>query len=399
MANIFVFAFDLSEASQIRRIQSLQKLGHVVHSASFDRRNMNFDFQPDWPNVDLGKATNEQYGKRILGLFSGLWQMLRNQAAVTKSDVIIARNFDLLVLAWATRLILNRRDIPLVYECLDIHRLFTKDGTIGAVMRWAERRVLRSIQLLVVSSPGFVTSYFKPTQGYDGPVSILENKLWFEVEPIARPSEPRRSNRKKPLSVGWVGSIRCAPSLKILMETADQLGAAVEINIHGNIHHHALPDFDREVAARSNVFYHGPYSYPADLADVYGNCDVVWAQDLWQRGANSDWLLPNRIYEAGWFGCPCIAVSDSQTGRRIAEDQLGFTIPKPDADHLCQLLNSVSRDELARVSDQILEMPDARFLLDRKDVANALAPVLPNDISRVTSEKTRFSAMQQKSVK
>jgi hypothetical protein len=46
--------------------------------------------------------------------------------------------------------------------------------------------------------------------------------------------------------------------------------------------------------------------------DLHG-CDAVWAQDLWQSGANSDWLLPNRIYEASYFGCPSIALAP---GRR-----------------------------------------------------------------------------------
>lgn len=339
---------------------------------------MNADFAPDWPNVELGHVENRSFGKRLLKIAGGLRRILRAPQGVRECDVIIARNFDLLLIAWAARLLTGRRKTPLVYECLDIHGLFTRPGFVGAVMRWCERRLLASTQLLIVSSPGFVTHYFDAVQGYRGPVSIIENKLWFDENPVPRPSEVSPSPDGKPLTVGWVGSIRCRPSLDILMETADRMGADVEIAIHGNVHHHALEGFDNAVAARDNVTYHGAYSYPDDLARIYASCDLVWSQDLWQRGANSDWLLPNRIYEASWFGCPSIAVADTETGRRVTADRLGIAIPTPSADDLVQALRGLSRDQIAALSQAILAKPDEEFRLHPADIEAALRPVLPN---------------------
>ncbi len=376
MARIFVFAFDLTEASQIRRIRSLQQLGHCVRSAAFDRKNMNAEFKPDWPHIDLGVGQNERYGRRALGLLAALWRLTRNKDPIGKADLIIARNIDLLALAIVARILTGRRDVPLVYECLDIHRLFTKKGPVGAIMRRAERWMLSKTQLLVTSSPGFISEYFERLQGYEGRYSILENKLWFADKPVPRPSAPRLPTPEAPLSLGWVGSIRCAPSLNLLLAVADQLGPRIEINIHGNIHRHALPDFDAKIATRRNVNYHGAYAYPSDLGTVYRSCDLVWAQDLWQRGANSDWLLPNRIYEASWFGCPSVAVSDTQTGRRVAQDGLGFVIKHPTPEVLCELLVNLQSDEIARVAANILAKDDANFVLSAQEVAEALAPVL-----------------------
>ncbi|KJS40539.1 MAG: glycosyl transferase [Roseovarius sp. BRH_c41] len=374
MARVLVFAFDLKEASQIRRIRSLLQLGYDVRSLAFQRGNMNADFVPDWTNTSLGHVPNENYGKRLLALIRALWPTFRSRQDLRSADVIVARNFDLLILAWMARSLFGRRRVPIVYECLDIHRLFTRPDAIGALMRWCERRLLARVQLLIVSSPGFVEHYFVPVQGFLGDVSIIENKLWFDGAKVSRPLDAPRRDAQGPIILSWVGSIRCAPSLQILLQTADRMGKDVQINIHGNVHRHAVGDIDAAVESRENIRFFGPYSYPGDLEAIYAGSDLVWAQDLWQSGANSDWLLPNRIYEASWFGCPSIAVETTETGRKVAAEQLGLTISEPSADALVALLRRITRPELSALSQGILEQDDKQFELRPEAIADALSP-------------------------
>ena len=339
---------------------------------------MNADFAPDWPNVDLGHVENRSFGKRLIKIAGGLRRILGAPKDVRECDVIIARNFDLLLIAWAARLVLGRRKTPLVYECLDIHGFFTRSDAVGAVMRWCERRLLASTQLLIVSSPGFVSHYFDAVaRGIGGRFRSSKTSCGLMGKPAARPTGATTKADGEPLTLGWVGSIRCKPSLNILMNAADQMGPDVQIAIHGNVHHHALRGFDQAVAERDNVTYHGAYSYPDDLARIYASCDLVWAQDLWQRGANSDWLLPNRIYEASWFGCPSIAVADTETGRRVKADGLGIAIPAPSADDLAQALRALSCQDIEALSAAILAKPDEDFRLRPDDIDAALRPVLP----------------------
>ena len=376
MTEIFVFAFDLTESSQIRRLKSFRTLGYRVRSASFRRENMNTAFVPDWPNIDLGLMQNERYGRRMIGILRGIYRVMKRRDALSEADVIIARNFDLLIIAWITRWMTGQSHVPLVYECLDIHGLFTRPDAVGAAMRWCERRLLARVQLLLVSSPGFMRHYFEAIQGYQGQYAILENKLWFDEDPIPRPPMRRSRSSDTPLTIGWVGSIRCAPSLNLLMETADHFGDRVAIEIHGNIHRHTLPDFDEQIDRRDNVSYFGPYEYPDGLAEVYGRCDLVWAQDLWQRGANSDWLLPNRIYEASWFGCPSIAVAGTETGNKVARNSLGFVVEEPSAKALISLLDGLDRGAVRAMSDSILSMEDTEFRLVPDAIRVALQPAL-----------------------
>lgn len=376
---VAVFGFDVAESSQIRRIRALIELGCRVVSFTQRRGNMNRDFQPEWPNVHLGDVENENHLRRARQVASGMAIAARHWRLLSDADLVIARNFDLAAMAIGARRIAalraRRQPAPFVYECLDIHSLFTRGGRLGQAMRMAERRVLAASSAIVISSPAFQREYFAKMQGWSGPSILVENKLYLgdapdlrAARPVSRPARPDGA----PLTIGLVGSIRCAPSLQILAGAADRMGDALRVRFHGNVHEHAVPDFHDIVNARHNIDYYGAYSYPRGLLGAYEDCDLVWAQDLWQSGANSDWLLPNRIYEASWAGCPQIAVETTETGRRVREDRLGFTVPRADPEALVDLLTTLTPERIRAASDLLLQRDAGDFVQSPAD----LAPVL-----------------------
>ena len=366
MADILFFAPDLSETAQLRRIRSFARAGHAVRSVSM-RKNA---VAVDWPDLDLGQIANEQLGQRLWLALKGLGKLWGYRRDVARADLIIARNIDMVVLALLARFISGRR-VPVIYECLDIHGIFTGSGRKSDMARWVERVALARVALLLVSSPGFIQHYFGPVQGYAGRWVLLENKLWFPGVRLPRPTAD--SHRTGALVLGWVGAIRCQPSLDLLCAVAEQMGNALRIEVRGVIHDHALADFVGRIAAHPNIHYGGPYTYPDGLAGVYAACDLVWAQDMWQRGANSDWLLPNRIYEASWFGCPSIAVAGTQTAAKITADALGYVIDLPSPGALIGLLQGLDRDQIAVVAQRILNHPDADFVLGEAEIEAIVA--------------------------
>jgi succinoglycan biosynthesis protein ExoL len=376
MARIVFFAFDIAEAAQLRRIDGLRSLGHDVASVSFRRDNMHTQADPDWPNLALGRSSNNRYGLRLLRLVRGAWRIWRHRAILEGGSVWIARNLDMVLLAVFARGLVPGPVPRLVYECLDIHGLFTRKDAIGAVMRWTERRMLARCDLLILSSPGFLERYFEPVQHVTTPVAFLENKLWVSGRPPMRPQRPRRREKDAPFVLGWVGSLRCARSLEILAGAARALGPQVEIRCHGAVHRHAVPGFDAVLRAHPNIRHAGAYRYPDALGGIYTSCDAVWAQDLWQAGANSDWLLPNRIYEASYFGCPSIALEGTETGRRVAADGLGFTLREPTAEALAELVRTLAPEETEAASARLLARPEADFRMTGAELAAVLSPVL-----------------------
>lgn len=373
-----VFGFDIAEASQIRRIRALRAIGCQVTSFC-QRREGSPEFTPEWPNVELGLVRHQDIKGRALGLGHAVRRAMTQWRALAEADLIIARNLDLALIALAARrlaaLRAGKRPAPLVYECLDIHDLMTAPGRKGQIMRLAERRVLANAALVVVSSPGFTEHYFRPVQGYHGPVALVENKLWLDpARPMARPQPAARPDR--PVTIGLVGSIRCQASVDLLLRTADLMGDRLQVRFSGALHEHALTDFHAALARRPNAIWTGAYAYPAGLPEAYAACDLVWAQDMWQRGTNSDWLLPNRIYEASWCGCPSVALNSTQTGKRIAEAGIGWTIAAPEPQLLADLLDRLPVPALSEARARLLARPADDFVQSPADLLPMLAPAL-----------------------
>jgi len=372
---LLVFGFDAAEAAQIRRIRSYMECGFDVLAFTMRRDNMNADFEPFWPNIHLYDTSNENMIGRLRAIAGSVVKVVRHRRQIQGSDVIVARNLDMLIIAAVAQVMIPSRP-PLIYECLDIHGLMTDAGIKGRLFRAVERVLLRRCASLIVSSPAFLHAYFQPTQGWTGPSALIENKLWVGAEgpPRPNPGDVVTEDPERPLVLGWVGTLRCARSLELLAGAARRLGPRLRIEMHGVVHRHALPDFDAVLAAHPNLHYGGPYDYPDGLARVYETCDLIWSQDLWQWGTNSTWLLPNRIYEASYFGCPSVAVAGTETGRRVAEG-LGWTLPEPTTDALVALLAGLDPAMVAARRRALLEMPEACFRQSRADIRAAILPV------------------------
>lgn len=361
-AEVLFFGHDLTESTVIKRARSFRANGLSLTGFMFRRCKVNRDFVPPWPTVELGLTEDQSYGRRLMALARAVPVLFRNRARLRAGSAIYARNLDMCLLALAARLVAWRR-LPIVYEVLDVHRLMTVPGFAGAALRWFERLLLRRIDLLVVSSPGYMENYFKPVQGYRGDWFLLENKVFLDGQEPPRPAERRPEPAKRRWRIGWFGSLRCEESLHLLISVADRLPDDVEVVLYGGyplaLGEKGLWD---AIAGRPNIRHGGEYRNPADLARIYGEVDLYWGLDFHEKGANSLWLLPNRLYEGGMCGVVAVAAEGTQTGRRVAEDGLGFVIEAPYDEALAGLLAGLTPERYEEVRRNVLSKPIQHFV-------------------------------------
>src|SRR3546814_9276216 len=101
------------------------------------------------------------------------------------------------------------------------------------------------------------------------------------------------------------------------------------------------------------MIYGGEYRNPDDLPEIYGRVHLTWAFDFLDEGSNSDWLLPNRLYEGGYFGSVALASSHTETGKKVRELGLGYTFEPPELDSLVAFLRGYSMAEHLARRDRI----------------------------------------------
>lgn len=343
--------------------------------------------QPDpvWENIELGATIDRNYLARLPKLCRALWTVMRHRRALADCDVIYARNFDMMALATIAKW-LTRSPGQLVYEVLDIQRAFVGDGFLKTAFRWCERRLLAACDMLVVSSPMFMTRYFEPRQGYKGPWFLLENKVSASQFAAIPKVEAQALPSGLPWIIGWFGTLRCIRSLDILSRLAATHPDKVTVHIRGTL---SEEDISNEAllaatAGRPNFHYLGPYQSPRDLPEIYRQIHFTWAIDFLDAGSNSDWLLPNRLYEGGLFNAIALARDGTATGDKVMRDGLGVVLREPIDESLTTWLLAMNAARYAELAGAARRAPRSLFV-DETDTAELLARLANRAASRVAA--------------
>jgi succinoglycan biosynthesis protein ExoL len=262
-----------------------------------------------------------------------------------------------------------------------VQRVFLGRGLLGFLFRLAERLILARTQLLVVSSRAFMSRYFAPVQGYAGPWFLLENKVFglstsergrrpLSERPAGPPCPPQG-----PWVIAWLGNLRCPRSPLLLRRIALAMAGRVRIHIHGYPTETGLERFLELIGGNANIVYFGEYRNPDDLQGIYSHAHFAWAFDYLDPGTNSAWLLPNRLYEGCLFGAPALAARGTETGRRVAELGLGWTVDEPVDEAVITLLKGLDAVAYGEQRCRLLALPTALFV-DQGDTAELCRRVL-----------------------
>ena len=323
------FVHDLADAAVHRRVRMMQSFADVT-LLGFHRSDTAVLQLDGIETVDLGRTMDARFGQRALAVLRAAMNSGRWRDRLAGTTIFVARQLEMLVLAAMVR---GRvaPTAPLVFECLDIHRLMLSRHPASVALRMLERRLLRSCSMLVVSSPAFLTSHFAGYGSALPPQLLLENKVLAEDVPsglLERIGQLRATLpfEGPPWRIGWFGVIRCRRSLQLLANLVTALPGVVEVIIRGRPRRNVIPDFDQVVATTPGLSFLGEYDRHTEFADLYGDVHFAWAVDFYEAGRNSDWLLPNRLYEGTLYGAVPLVVASVETGRWLSVRQCGVRL-------------------------------------------------------------------------
>src|SRR3569832_755235 len=199
---------NLGDATVRRRVAMLREGGAQVTVAGFQRAGA---AEPDENSIVLGKTFDARFTQRIVQIARASGLVRRRHRGV-EAEVIVARNLEMLFLARRLRPA-GPAGPPLVYECLDIHRLLLRDDLVGRHLRQLEQRLASQAGLVLTSSPAFVREYFAKRWDISRPTLLVENKVHGDASgrgsnpALATPSAGPR------IRLGWFGALRCRRSL------------------------------------------------------------------------------------------------------------------------------------------------------------------------------------------
>lgn len=354
---------DLRDMAVARRASSLREAGVTVKLAGFVRRDAAGNDSPLPEGRSLGQTVDGKLGQRAFEVLRNIVAPTDLKAAFQDVDVLIARNLESLMIA--ARIADGR---PLIYECLDIHRLLLSDGPAARLIQVIEGQLLSRCEMVIVSSPAFEREYFarKPNSP---PVMLIENRV---PEPLVTQKHSVMPDPVGPFTIAWFGMLRCRKSFEVLSRLCLKHEGKVRVLIAGKPSTAEFADFAAMAGDVPNMTFIGPYS-PAELPDLYSQCHFAWTIDWFEEGLNSEWLLPNRLYEAASFGVVPIALSGVETGRWLKGRDAGLVVE--DIASLDERLEALDSKRYVDLAESVRRIPKIH-LINSSGSADRLAATL-----------------------
>ncbi|GAL11907.1 glycosyltransferase [Vibrio astriarenae] len=385
--NILYIVHDLNDAAVHRRVAMLEAGGANITLMGFFRGK-----EPNLSSstISLGQTHDASFLHRVLSISKAklmLKQCLAtHQIGRNNHDLIIARNLDMLALGVAAN---KKLDLPLVYECLDIHRFLIHSGVLGRLFRQLEQSLTRSASMLITSSQGFVDHYFRPISKASLPTLVLENKV-FTTKPL--PTVEPQASVNGPIIITWNGAIRCSRSLDILCDVSNKMAGRVKVVIRGKPAYTEFNDFQAIIDSHAHIEFLGPYQFPDDLAQIYSSAHFNWTLDYFEEGGNSEWLLPNRIYEGGLFSTPPLYRRGNFTAQTLEALQIGCPLKgltnQEITDEVVDFLSRLNQGNYQQLVQASLSVPTSRWLFDTAQAKSLVATLqqlsLPSQSQNLT---------------
>ena len=397
MLRVLYLVHDLADPAVRRRVLMLQAGGAAVTLAGFRRgENRLADIEGVVP-VELGATADARFAQRLFAVIGASATLGRRLGGITRPDVIIARNLEMLALANRAAALFGGT-VPIAYECLDIHRLLLRNDPAGRMMRAAERHFGRRARLLITSSPAFVEHYFKPLSGIDAPVHLIENQV-LELDDADAGMPARAKIPGEPWRIGWFGAIRCRKSLALLSAFTRRMEGRFEVVLRGRPARSEFADFDGIVAREPFIRFEGPYRNPEDLAAIYADVHLAWAIDFFEEGQNSSWLLPNRLYEGCRHGALPIVLTGTETARLATRRGVGIAVADSGIESLVDRLADFNDEAYRQLAARLWEQGTRPWIFDRADcvsLVERLASLRQPDEQRAADARARPALLATK---
>lgn len=335
-----------------RRVRLLNEAGANCQVFSFER-----DYYGskggDYAFHSLGRFRHGSYLDRPPKLARAIPILAR---ALQDGDIVYCMGLDLLALGvLATRL--ARKRCKVVYECADIvSRLYGPSFTSRS-LRGVERWALGRCDLVVVTSPRYVSEYFaKLQQQRSERFFLLENKVpAFTPAPIPSPTW----DGSRPLRLGYFGLLRDPRAWRIMLAWAQQAPDRLQIVVRG--YPFGIEGIQQDIDRHANIAFGGEYVYPDDLPDMYAGVDLVWVTYPMPKDPLADprwqWPRTNRFYEACYFGKPMIGQAGSADGAMIESHGIGLTIDIARPDEALLRLQSIRPSDLSAWISHLRQLP------------------------------------------
>lgn len=200
-----------------------------------------------------------------------------------------------------------------------------------------------------VTSPGFYSGYLQPIVGCKKSY-LIHNSVKSEVFDQNNLTQSDLSSFYiNKINIIWCGLLRCGKSVEVMVGALNYGGVDFSVNMYGKINSLAKEIVDL-IDLNLKISYKGEYS-ESSLPGIYSGSSFAWCCD-WSLGDNSKLLLPNRLYQALYFGVPIICSANTMLGMVVKYYDIGLCI-ESSSESLVLGIKSVNKNQYDKWKNNI----------------------------------------------
>jgi glycosyltransferase involved in cell wall biosynthesis len=254
-------------------------------------------------------------------------------------NIIFCAGLDSLLIA--KRYKRKNPDVCIIYEVADLRESFIEKSKnsfrqfLNELVKKQERKCIKSVDLLIVTSPMFYRTFYK---------SFYSSEKTVFIPNAPEESVFRNYKRKNEgtFTIGFVGGIRYINQMKLLVDAANNLkcnvlfaGAAGSEEIEEEIKNYCNN--------MSNITFTGKYAYEKEIAGLYGKVDCVYSvYDA--DNANVKIALPNKLYESIVCEIPIIVAKNTYLSDLVERWGVGLSVDHKSKEELISAIRKLRDD-------------------------------------------------------
>lgn len=336
------------------RIEQFIQQGYKVHVYSFRRDKETTPENLPYKIQVIGEIVSSNYLKRLTIYFRGIKKVV---SLYKKEKNILYYSFGL-DLAMFLRLFVQKQQY--LYEEADLVQTYHSNKIVTKLLNCIDRKIISDSLHTILTSEGYLQYHF-PNGAYPKNVTIVPNKL---NPAILNYSAKRSKTDMTHLRFAFVGGARF-DSIDHFVEVFLENFPQHEFHFYGPVE----PRMNRFAEKYENVFYHGRFQNPDDLAGIYGSIDILLcAYDY--RFANVRYAEPNKLYEAIYFEKPIIVSKSTFLSEKVSKLNIGYIIDPFDDNAIKQFVNGLSKESIEEKIDACINIPKKTCIIDEEIYIN-----------------------------
>lgn len=367
MNTIIFIALQLSQPRCIKRIETFAKAGYKVKIYGFDSGLYNESLKNvSFPIERLIKRDKTQGKlKKIYSFGQEIHKILNENST---DDVFYLFGYEIASIAW----LFGCKNY--IYEEADVTASRASNPILRDILLIIDRKIIRKSRLTVFTSKGFSKYLF----GDKEPEKIIYqlNKLsnYFDDEKRQKVI-PHQLNIDH-IMFGFVGLIRYPNTILRFAHVIGDIFPQHEFHFFGDAEKKEYIEEGRY----KNVFYHGRFVNPTDLAEIYSKIDInVVCYDT--SSGNVRIAEPNKLYESIFFNVPIVVSSGTFLAESVREFESGYDINCSEDVSIVNFINSINEKSIQEIKMRMNKVPTYTLVDDSYHLIQSCKEIVDYDIA------------------